>query len=110
MARKYSLITGGNLERVRPRRGDPPADGQLGKEGGEGGDEKLEKRIDIHYTCTYINYTEESKLELRGSLEPVGRSFHNYRVGDTCKWIQRTITAATLTFYFCFAFQQIIYI
>lgn len=39
--------------------------GQLGKEGGEGGG-WVEERTDIHQTCKQINHTEESMLELSG--------------------------------------------
>lgn len=63
----------------------PPVDGRLGK-GEERGEEQILDRIDV---TTYMIYTEESKPGLSGSLGPVGRSVHNYDVGNARRWTER---------------------
>lgn len=74
----------GTLQKSRPGLQQAKADGQLGKERGEG-EEQTEERIDIHHTCKYLNYTEESKL----SESEVSRSVHSCGVGDTLGWMQK---------------------
>lgn len=44
----------------------------------EKGEEQTEERIYIHQTCNYIDYTEESKLELSGSVRSeISKSVHH---------------------------------
>lgn len=46
----------------------------------EKGEEQTEERIYIHQTCNYIDYTEESKLELSGSVRSeISKSVHHRR-------------------------------
>lgn len=76
-----SSLTGRNLEEDQAHMGVPPADGQLDKDRGE----RAKEQTYTCHTCKYNNYTERSKLELRGS--EIRRSVHSRVVSDTCRCI-----------------------